>query len=583
MPRRWLRWALIVAVLAPMLVTVAGTRERTRVVAQEASPAASPVASPAATPAASPIADSPGEPGPAFVSGEWRIALVAADRSPGINALSLERGAGRTWIVVVADVTNWSANESALDLRNFRLFFPEESNPGGFAPKSTTDVAAILGTEPRQLDTPIAFAADETKRVSVAFQVSVEYTVPAIRYGDEALSLDDLLEAEVDFDVLPPVTPAPTLERVLIDDIISGNEIEVFLRETDENQRIHLIGLDVPTDGACFASQSTDGLAALTTTAVLVERDPTAGDNGEVVQRYLWVQDEDGQRTLLNRVMILEGFAVWSGEPADTRFAEWLQQAQRIGRETDAGLWGQCGGLEDPLAAPAASPTAEVAEPDETGDATPDLTPEATEEPADEATPEATSTILPESEAAATLEPSDQYPAAVAALAAEDTAETCDRIGWGTPDEETLADDPLDYYAACHEAGGVYVARCVGSAEGTGSLAPGADRLWIICVVVIANSADDPLFVSPVDFVLVDGDDGRYELDSAAMRALPGDRVLQSGEVAAGEQVSGAVAFDVPSDGTRPFRLEIVPLVEANAETTQPAIIIIDPNAAPPE
>ncbi|MGH2558011.1 MAG: DUF4352 domain-containing protein [Thermomicrobiales bacterium] len=573
MPRRWLRWALILAVLAPMLVTVASSRERTRVSAQEASP----------------VADSPGEPGPAFVSEQWRIALVAADRSPGINALSLERGAGRTWIVVVTDITNWSANASSLDPRALRLFFPEESNPGGFAPESTIDVAARLGTEPLQLDTPIEFAPDETKRVVVAYQVSVDFTVPAIRYGDEALSLDDLLEAEIDFDALPPVTPAPTLVRVLIDDIIAGNELEVFQPDTEEVRRIELIGLDVPTGSACFAAQSTEALASLTTSAVLVERDPTAGDNGEAVPRYAWIENEDGQRILLNRAMILDGFAVWSGEPADTRFAEWLQQAERIARETNAGLWEECGGLDDPLAAPVASPTAEAVEPEETENATPEPTAAATEEPTeeatatDEATPEATSTILPESEATATLGPTGQYPSSVAELAAEDAPDTCDRIGWGTPDEETLADDPLDYYAACHDAGGVYVARCVGSTEGTGSAAPASDRLWIICVVVVANGADDPLFVSPVDFILVDGDNRRYELNSAAMRALPSDRVLQSGEVAAGEQVSGAVAFDVPRNGTRPFRLEIVPLVEPNAGTSQPAIIIIDPNAAPPE
>jgi hypothetical protein len=375
------------------------------------------------------------------------------------------------------------------------------------------------------------------------------------------------------------------LERVLIDDIPSGNEFQVFLPDQGESLDIELIGLEVPSGTACFAAESTAALAGMTSSSILIERDPVAGEGEDAPQTYAWIQNEDGTRTLLNRQMILEGFGAWSGDPPDTRFAEWLQQAERVARESNVGLWEECGGIEDPLAAPPASPTAAPVEPTPTEAATEEPAEDATPEPAptEVASPDATATILPEPDSTATLEPSGQYPPSVAELAAADAPDTCDRIGWGTPDEETLAEGPLDFYAACHDAGGVYLARCVGSTEGTGDVAPAEDRLWIVCVVVVANGGDDPLFVSPVDFVLVDGNDRRYELDPVAMRALPADRVLQSGEVAGGEQVSGTIAFDVPRNGTRPFRLEIVPLVESNADTTQPAVIIIDPNVTPPE
>lgn len=569
MRRHWLQWGWIAIIIAPMLVTVAGVR------AQDATPEAAeatPAASPAGEPAASPVAESPGEPGPVFVSAQWRIALVAANRSPGINALSLERGAGRTWIVVVADITNWSPDPSTLDPRSMRLIFPEEEEPGGYATESSADVAAQLGTEPRQAGGPIEFGADETKRVTFAFQVSDDYTEPAFRYEDQALSLEDLLEVEIDFDSLPPVTPAPTLERVGIDDIIEGDELEVYRPELDENARVQLIGLGVPREGACFAEQSTDALAAMTRSSVLIERDPAAADDSDgTLRRYVWVQNDDGTRTLLNRTMIREGFAVWTGEPAAARFADYLSQAESAARQSSAGLWEDCGGLREPPTAPSASPTAAAVPPEDNAAET---------EEAGAASPAAE---LPPVEATATLEAAGQYPPSVAELAAADDPATCDRIGWGTPDEETLDGEQLDYYAACHEAGGVYLARCVGSAEGTGTLRPAEDRLWIVCVVVAANGGDEPLFASPVDYVLVDGNDRRYELNSTAMEAMPDDRVLQSGEIPPGERISGVIAFDVPRNATRPFRLEVIPLVEGDAGDAEPAVIIIDPNAVPPE
>ena len=56
---------------------------------------------------------------PTFASGRWRVGVVAAVRSSGVNALDLAREEGQEWLVVVADVTNWGEDDGELAATDF--------------------------------------------------------------------------------------------------------------------------------------------------------------------------------------------------------------------------------------------------------------------------------------------------------------------------------------------------------------------------------------------------------------------------------------------------------------------------------
>src|SRR5262249_24424443 len=90
----------------------------------EANPTEQPTTAPTAATVHPQAADA-GEPGPVFVSGAWRISVVAGVRNPGLNAVGLKRKSGKDWIVVVADITNWTLKPETLNLRDIELTFPE--------------------------------------------------------------------------------------------------------------------------------------------------------------------------------------------------------------------------------------------------------------------------------------------------------------------------------------------------------------------------------------------------------------------------------------------------------------------------
>ena len=57
--------------------------------------------------------------------------------------------------------------------------------------------------------------------------------------------------------------------------------------------------------------------------SVWIETDPAVTTTGTPAV-YLWTEDDDGNRILLNQVLIAEGAATVSTIPEEARFATWL-------------------------------------------------------------------------------------------------------------------------------------------------------------------------------------------------------------------------------------------------------------------
>jgi outer membrane protein assembly factor BamB/endonuclease YncB( thermonuclease family) len=329
-----------------------------------------------------------GEPGPVFVSGGWRISVVAGVRSPGINAIGLTRKTGKDWIVIVADVTNWTLAPATINLRDVELTFPESVRAARAAPSSSGVAAKALHVAIQDVTVDQTFRANQTRRVVLAFSVDEGVTDPSLSFGT-TLPIADVLARDVDLADLPPVTRPPTLIEADVDQIRDGATLDLFLPDDKTNVTVHLASILAPVDNGCFAGEATDRLSELAGATVLLES--TGGDDPSA-PRYVWSEAEDGTRTLINRELLAGGFAVFQ-DSAATRFTAWLRDAERQAKDQEIGLWKECAG-ELPVA---------------TAEATATLTPSPTEVPATP-TPIPTEPPTPTATATATPSPTETPP-----------------------------------------------------------------------------------------------------------------------------------------------------------------------------
>ncbi|MGH7586059.1 MAG: thermonuclease family protein [Gemmatimonadales bacterium] len=107
------------------------------------------------------------------------------------------------------------------------------------------------------------------------------------------------------------------------------------LRCTD-GRRVRLIGIDAPEREQGGYERSRDGLLRLARpgSTVRLEHDVTALDRYGRTLAYVWVGD-----TLVNELMVREGWAFLYTVPPNVRHEERLRDAQRAARDAGAGLW----------------------------------------------------------------------------------------------------------------------------------------------------------------------------------------------------------------------------------------------------
>jgi micrococcal nuclease len=110
-----------------------------------------------------------------------------------------------------------------------------------------------------------------------------------------------------------------------------------------DGRKVRLIGIDSPE-----RAQGSEGVLARRALlrllplgrAVRLERDVRGTDRYGRTLAYVWTGD-----SLINEVMVRQGWAVLYTVPPDVKYADRLERAQKEARQAKAGLWGE-GGFE---------------------------------------------------------------------------------------------------------------------------------------------------------------------------------------------------------------------------------------------
>ncbi len=123
------------------------------------------------------------ESGPVFAADRWRVSISGAVRAPALNSIGLKRSDDKEWVVVVADVTNLSAETAELATGDFTVTSDGEK-AGGFTRRAASGVAQKLAVEPSNPDEEPQVEAGASVRVVWTYKVAVEV-------DELAFALDD--------------------------------------------------------------------------------------------------------------------------------------------------------------------------------------------------------------------------------------------------------------------------------------------------------------------------------------------------------------------------------------------------------
>lgn len=134
--------------------------------------------------------------------------------------------------------------------------------------------------------------------------------------------------------------------------VIDGDTLEVSVK--GQNARVRLIGMDSPETnrGAlCYGAEATEKvqqLLGLSSGRLMLEKDVSEVDRYGRLLRYVWLPGQ-GEPTMLNLVMVQQGYARAATYPPDTRHQRDFEEAERQARAQNLGLWGACSSFGAPL------------------------------------------------------------------------------------------------------------------------------------------------------------------------------------------------------------------------------------------
>ena len=139
-----------------------------------------------------------------------------------------------------------------------------------------------------------------------------------------------------------PLLPEATVTRVVDGDTVA-------LDMNTRTFRARLIGIDAPEMGqepwGRKAKKHLREILKASGGKVRVETDVTKYDKYDRLLAYLWLDD----KTLVNELMVRDGFAVLFTIQPNNRYADRLRKAQDAAKENHAGIWGQNGLTEKPI------------------------------------------------------------------------------------------------------------------------------------------------------------------------------------------------------------------------------------------
>jgi endonuclease YncB( thermonuclease family) len=271
-----------------------------------------------------------GEPAPVYMADQWRIGIAAAVQNTDIDGIGLAEKDGKEWVVVVADVTNWGATDASFPASDFFVQMQESSTKSKVATGSTSKAAGALGLPASPGD--VTIKVGETARLVLVFQVKAGRTAPTLVYGSTELPLDDILGVTLTADALSEPAGPPDLQAATLVSTTDGTTIKVQYDGESKSHKIRLLGVDVPATN----TPAVDEIMTYRGEPVWIETDPAVTTTGTPAV-YLWAEDDDGNRVLINQVLIADGAATASTIPEEARFAAWLTQTGDQAAESNDG------------------------------------------------------------------------------------------------------------------------------------------------------------------------------------------------------------------------------------------------------
>lgn len=325
----WSRHLRFVTALVAAMMVLTSISGFMPVGAQEGTPASATLE---ATAVASPVAPV-GEPWLVsdFVAGAWRVQVVTAKRANAFPAFDLEARSDKDWIVAIADVTNWSSKDQTLNPRDFALELPGGEKPRGFARRTTERVAEQLDLEPKSTDAGVKIAKGQNERLVLVFELPVDATNPKLFLDSKSLSIQGAIDGGPALDALPKIAAPPTATRTQLGEVING----FTLTAGDDKKEIALSYVDGPLPDECFGEEATRRLKRLATDRLYIEELDGA--------TFVWSNEDDGSRRLLNYEQIAGGYAAVSDDVSGP-FALWLKDAEQASRDSGGAIWKNCTG-----------------------------------------------------------------------------------------------------------------------------------------------------------------------------------------------------------------------------------------------
>jgi len=141
---------------------------------------------------------------------------------------------------------------------------------------------------------------------------------------------------------IKPIVQGIQTETVKVTRVIDGDTIDVDINGTIK--RVRYIGIDTPetvdprTSVQCYGKEASNKNKDMVEgKEVRLEKDISEVDKYGRLLRYVWLGE-----TLVNELLVKEGYALSSSYPPDIKYQERLVKAQEDARSNNKGLWGVC-------------------------------------------------------------------------------------------------------------------------------------------------------------------------------------------------------------------------------------------------
>jgi micrococcal nuclease len=172
-------------------------------------------------------------------------------------------------------------------------------------------------------------------------------TLPGCSPDEPAATPTDRAGAASPTSIDPVTGPNAVMVRV-----VDGDTIVVDIEGREE--RVRLIGIDTPESVAeerpdqCYGVEASDEVKRLLPpgTELILERDVEPRDQYERLLAYVYrVEDQ----LFINETLVRDGFAGILSYPPNDTYAERFRSLETTARQEGTGLWGACGGPDEPL------------------------------------------------------------------------------------------------------------------------------------------------------------------------------------------------------------------------------------------